>query len=400
MKIPSITNPALSPSKASSPNSSVAGLESQQIPPRQLAEALNQHLSEVARGPISAEDLAKLRKDTAASMNAGPAEAEAAIARTMVTYNLNEVARPEDARAIADQLFAAQPVRTELAGYSNPALEKASGYDYTALLEGMASEGKGKQAFVSSATCEGIDGKVHEVSQATKTPELAITAKQYLGYIDPSNLSESTNRDQFAVMPKFYCDTDHDYHRATAQASTGLLVAGGGDVAGQNFKEHVLLGRPIALVDDGQGPKLNHQINRLRSDNASAWLADKLGRFEKGQPMLEHGGKAYDLNDVLARGDAALRTAKGLVLPSGEAADNAAKSEALAAALQKLGIPVEVYTDAKMFEKTGVTADFLAQNSTSLAKVKVFSLGDNEDQREVGAAAHRHLAGSQGAPSL
>ncbi len=374
-------------------------VDESRLPPVALVERLNEYLAAI--GPKrSSEELAALRSDLAATLPIGLGDAEGVVAQTMLKYNLARLDGPEAARAIADRVFAQVPVQTELAGYSDPKLEAGAGYEYTALLSGMAAAGRGKQGFVSGATCEGIDGKVHEVSQRTQTPELAITAKEYLGYIEPTNLTKDTDQAQFVNAAKFYLDSNQDYRRATALASNGLVVAGGADVAGKIFREQIQLGRPVALVDDGLGYRLNPDIGRLRSENASAWIADKLFRFKEWLPLLEDGGgKSYDAHDVLANGKPALEAARNLKTPSGEEADKATKTAALQAGLERLGIPVEVYTEAKMFEKTGITPRWLRDNAEAFARVEVFRIGPNMDQRDVGSRIHRHLKAELERPS-
>lgn len=143
-----------------------------------------------------------------------------------------------------------------------------------------------------------------------------------------------------------------------------------------DFRNHIELGHLVILERDEKGPKLNPALNRLRSDNASEWIAGKIRQLKRNEPML--GGADY--GSVLAAGNAVL---SGIDKTAGDAA------ERLSTGLAGKGIGLDTFVEAKMMEKTGLTPDWMNQHRKALESLVVTVKAG--DERAIDQALTRHF---------
>lgn len=251
--------------------------------------------------------------------------------------------------------FRAAKIRLEVAGYSNAKLSQASGYKYDEVMRGLAAKGgQGKVGLLVSPTADpgSIDAAITGAAFKGKLPLLSITAEPYAKYIDPEKLDAGIPKEQYLAQPKYVLPDTEAYVKANAELSNAWLALGGGDVAGKAFRHHVELDRPIVLVDDGRGPCFS--VEALRSENASAWLADKVGRQKDGLPLnsvrVSGSDCPYDFSQAVGIGREATACAKKY--------GTSVQSELA----KRSSLPPEVFADAMMFDKAGLSAEWFRSN--------------------------------------
>ncbi|MFO0725211.1 MAG: hypothetical protein U1E65_15625 [Myxococcota bacterium] len=290
--------------------------------------------------------------DLAALTGAPPADNPLNLQRV---NNSMEISRP-----IAYQL---STVRLEVAGYSSAKLSKSSGYQYDEVARGLAAKGSGgKLGLTISPTQDpgSIDAAITGAALAAELPLLSVTAEPYTKYINADGLDAGI-RERFLAQPKFVLPDGDAYVKANAELTNSWLALGGGDVAAKAFRHHVELDHPIVLADDGQGPR--YSVEALRSENASAWLAEKLKRHQSGEGLHTVSTAAGPVSYAPA---AAVELAK-------EAAAAAKKGGTTVASelAKRSPLPAEVFADAMMFEKAGLSEAWFQANASAPGDVRV-----------------------------
>lgn len=317
--------------------------------------------------PIPPEALGELlgRAATVQSSLPEAVASELAALGGPVADNPLNLQRVKDATEIpVPRPFRFARVRLEVAGYSNAKLSQASGYRYDEVMRGIvAGGGEGKVGLLVSPTADpgSIDAATTGAAFQAEMPLLSVTAEPYAKYINPESLGSGISKERYLAQPKYVLPDTEAYVKANAELTNAWLALGGGDVAGKAFRHHVELDHPIVLIDDGRGPCLS--VEALRSDNGSAWLADKVARQLSGRPLhsvcLGGAEHTYSLAETVKLGKEAAAAAKrnGTTVAS-----ELAKSSS---------VPPEAVADAMMFEKSGLSEEWLKQNLASKDDIRL-----------------------------
>jgi hypothetical protein len=203
--------------------------------------------------------------------------------------NLKGVSLPKDIVKIADQGFGDREVRLATAGYSVPPCGTRYAEHGAAFLAGLTDKlGKDNVGQVSSPTANkgSIDAMTTINGHLKGVPVLSITAKDYVGYIDPNKFPPEMDKAAFADMPKHVFGDKAQYNQATALASTAFLGMGGRDVTVFDFMRAIEKGNPVVLmVDDSMraamGDKAVYDAEKKRPNNGSAYLEEQIASFMK-----------------------------------------------------------------------------------------------------------------------
>lgn len=333
--------------------------------------------------PSALADLIRRAGDAAPSLPGPMAADVAALSGRPPSDNpLNLVRVSDSAEIPVPPSFRDAKVRLEVAGYSNAKLSAASGYEYDDMMLGLSAKGgEGKVGLLVSPTADpgSIDAAITGAAFKGNLPLLSITAESYAKYINPDKLDRGISKERYLAQPKYVLPDAESYVKANAELSNAWLAVGGGDVAGKAFRHHVELDHPIVLVDDGRGPCLS--VEGLRSENASAWLADKVGRHGRASPLysvlLNGTEHPYELDKTVALAKEAAASAKK---NGSRVGDELAKRSSL---------PPEVFADAMMFDKAGLSEGWFRQNFDPKYDVRlsVLSLGAGLTSARSGAIA-------------
>lgn len=295
------------------------------------------------------------------------------IAKDLATLNGSSAGgNPLNLRRVEDGLQIPVPnefrfanVRVEIAGYSNAKLSGASGYKYDEMMKGLASKKERVGLLVSPTADPGsIDAAITGTALSNNIPLVSVTSEAYAKYIDPQKLGAGIPKEKYLAQPKYVLPDNEAYVKANAELSSALVAVGGGDVAGKAFRLHVEFDHPVALVDDGRGACLS--VEALRSENASAWLADKVARHKKGLQLhsvpVNGVDWPYDLADAVRIGKEAAASSK---------ANGTTVRDELT---RRSNLPPEVFADALMFDKAGLDGEWFKANLDQLYLVRLTTI--------------------------
>jgi hypothetical protein len=213
-------------------------------------------------------------------------------------FNLKSLALPKDIKAVANKVFEGHDVRIATAGYSaSPAGTKYA--EHTgAFLKGLSEALD--PGFVSSPTTDtgSIDALTTLVGQQTGAPVLPITARDYVGYINPDNFPPELDQKTFAKNEKFVFSDGAKYNQATGLASNSFVCSGGRDVAVFDFMRAIESGNPAVLFVDKSmaepmGAKAIYDAEKRRPNNASAYISEMVTSFLQNR-TLPHPTAAKD----------------------------------------------------------------------------------------------------------
>lgn len=219
-------------------------------------------------------------------------------AQKIKDFNLKGLSLPKEIIKIADQVFAGKASRIQVSGYSAP----PSGSDYekntSAVLKGIAD--KLSPGLITSPTADkgSVDAMTTGLSLEKGLPVLSITAKDYVGYIDPSKFPPSIDQAKYNEMPKHVFGDGAKYNQATALASNAFVASGGRDVTVFDFMRGIEAGNPAVLLVDQSlaqnlGAKAVWDGDKNRVNNGSQYLAEQLSSFLK-DGTLPHATVAKD----------------------------------------------------------------------------------------------------------
>jgi hypothetical protein len=204
-------------------------------------------------------------------------------------FNLKGLSLPKEIIKIADQVFGDREARIATAGYSAPPAGTKYAENGAQFLAAFTSKlGKENVGHVTSPTADqgSVDAMTTMVGQQVGVPTLSITAKDYVGYIDPSKFPPDMDKAAYANSPKHVFGDKAKYNQATALASTAFLAMGGRDVTVFDFMRAIEKGNPVVLmVDDSMrapmGDKAVYDADKKRPNNGSAYLAEQISSFLK-----------------------------------------------------------------------------------------------------------------------
>lgn len=182
------------------------------------------------------------------------------------------------------------PVRIATAGYS----AAPDGYEAPTqmFVNTLVGELSGQVGLVTSPTADkgSIDAISTVAAHASRIPVKYVTAKDYVGYINPDNFpTQGIRRDQYLAEPKYVLPTKQEYSIATAQVSNAFLATGGRDATVGDFVNAIKKGNKVVILDNRQIKADVWNPSKLRPDNASAYLVAKLA----GEDLPELPGNGF-----------------------------------------------------------------------------------------------------------
>ncbi len=203
--------------------------------------------------------------------------------------NLKGVSLPKEIAKIADGIFGNREARIATAGYSAPPGGTKYAENAAAFLGGLADKlGLGNVGFTTSPTADtgSIDAITTMLGQSKGVPVVSITAKDYVGYIDPNKFPPEMDKAAYANTPKHVFGDKAKYNQATALASSAFVAVGGRDVTVFDFMRAIEKGNPVVLmVDDSMkgpmGDKAVYDADKKRPNNGSAYLEEQITSFLK-----------------------------------------------------------------------------------------------------------------------
>lgn len=203
--------------------------------------------------------------------------------------NLKGLSLPKEIVKIADQTFGNREARIATAGYSAPPSGTKYAENTAAFLGGTAEKiGLGNTGFTTSPTADqgSVDAITTMLGQQKGVPVLSITAKDYVGYIDPNKFPPEMDKAKYTETPKHVLGDKAKYNQATALASTAFIAVGGRDVTVFDFMRAIEKGNPVVLmVDDSMkaamGDKAVYDADKKRPNNGSAYLEEQIASFLK-----------------------------------------------------------------------------------------------------------------------
>jgi LysM repeat protein len=204
-------------------------------------------------------------------------------------YNTVNIATAEEIHTIVQNSpIGSKPYRIATAGYTAP----PSGYEEPTrqFLEALRSElGAQNTGFVTSPTADkgSIDAITTEAAGGASAENLFfVTAKDYVGYINPDNFPGTIDTESYLAIPKYVLPDAAEYSRATAQASNIFVATGGRNATVSDFCNAIEQGNQTIVFNNPSVETPAWDAVKGRVDNASKYLSEQIAAFEAGEPLL------------------------------------------------------------------------------------------------------------------
>lgn len=132
-------------------------------------------------------------------------------------------------------------------------------------------------------------------------PLTYVTAEGYVGYIDPTKFPEhGIDSTKYHAAPKFVLPTNEEYSRATSVVSNCFLATGGRDATVGDFVNAINAGNKVIILDNKLVKADAWDSVKNRPNNASAYLARKLGG-DSSLPLIPGKGLTQEFLDQNAQ---------------------------------------------------------------------------------------------------
>ncbi len=305
--------------------------------------------------------------------------------------NLRGLSLPKEIVKIADEAFAGRATRAQFSGYSAPPAGTKYAENTAAFVAAFTDKlGTGNVGLITSPTADAgsIDAITTMAGQSQHIPVLSITAKDYVGYIDPKKFPPGLDTAAYEGAPKYVFGSGDKYNQATALASNAFVATGGRDVTVFDFMRAIEKGNPAVLVVDqgvssALGDKAVWDKDKNRVNNGAVYLAEQIGSYLKtGQlphaDVAKEGFGAFNQAWCDAHKDELTKLVKTVTI------DGAGSAASIAAASADAAGHVARFTAGPVPQRGG-PVDAVALTLKSLQQT---SVGDIKDKFQPGYARH------------
>ena len=135
------------------------------------------------------------------------------------------------------------------------------------------------------------------MAHSENAPLTYVTAEGYVGYIDPAKFPEhGIDLTKYLAAPKFVLPTNEEYSRATSVVSNSFLATGGRDATVGDFVNAINAGNKVIILDNKLVKADAWDDKKNRSNNASAYLARKIGG-DTSLPLIPAKGFTQEFLD-------------------------------------------------------------------------------------------------------